>query len=148
MPMEPVDELAIRALAHDYFDAVDRGDGDGVAALFTVDGELTMTRPAGSDGPVGSRSGRGPIAEQTNWLAQKYRLTAHTLASHAIDVSEGHVTGRVRCVAHHLSQPDQAPTDRVVYLRYYDDYVNTDGRWLFSRRVLNIELAAVYLIST
>jgi hypothetical protein len=30
MQMEPADELAIRALAHDYFDAVDRGDGDRV----------------------------------------------------------------------------------------------------------------------
>jgi hypothetical protein len=93
---------------------------------------------------VGTRSGRGPIADQTRWLAEKYRLTAHTLASHAIEVRGTEVIGRVRCVAHHLSRWAEPPTDRVVYLRYYDDYVNADGTWLSSRRRLSIDLAAVY----
>jgi uncharacterized protein (TIGR02246 family) len=139
-------QLGITRLVHAYFDAVDRGDGEALAALFTPDGELSMVRAPGSEGPTGSRTGRPAIAEQTNWLAEQYRLTAHILASHAVEIQDGQFRGRVRCVAHHLSRPDQPPTDRVVYLRYYDDYVKHDGCWLFARRELRIELGAVYQI--
>lgn len=138
--------VGISGLVNAYFEAVDRGDGDGVAALFTPDGELTMVRPPGSEGPVGTRSGREAIADQTNWLSQQYRLTAHILASHVVEVDDGQIRGRVRCVAHHISKPEAPPTDRVVYLRYYDDYVRQGGSWLFSRRELRIEFGASYEI--
>ena len=117
-------------LVHRYALTVDeRGD---VASLFTPDGVLVAPDPPAVLTPAVEHAGREAIAAAMTGLPP----TFHAVVG---EVDDG-TRGRVACVAHHVVAPDQ---DLVWHLRYADDYAQVDGRWLFARRELTIDLVEV-----
>lgn len=46
--------------------------------------------------------------------------------------------GLVGCVAHHIEGPEGERRDRVLNIRYVDQYVKTEGTWRFKRREVRV----------
>jgi hypothetical protein len=136
--VEPSDtEVALLALTLGYAAAVDALDGEAFADLFTDDGELWVPDLSAGGAPTIRRAGRDQLLRIPSGLA-RYQATHHAVRAASYDISGPTATGEVDGVAHHLLADDTGPggVDVVWLLRYADDYVESDGSWLISRRVL------------
>ena len=72
----------------------------------------------------------------------RYRVTSHGLAQSTIDIDAGgaSATSETYCVAHHLTDHDDGSvSDRVMFIRYLDDWTNTPDGWALQRRRLAVD---------
>jgi len=126
---------ALRDLSVRYASAVDRRDGDALAALFSPDAVLTVV-----PGPDSSRSetqmvGRPEIRELPGQVAA-FRRTFHLLGQSHYDVHGSTASGEVYCVAHHLGED----SNYVMYIRYQDRYSQSgDEEWRIDQRRVQID---------
>lgn len=123
-----MDEL--RALVDGYALANDDRDGTALRALFTADAVLTVVQP---DGATRRREGRDAIAELPLLLA-RYDETLHLVSTHRTSVDGDQATGVAYCEAHHRGDG----ADRVLFIRYDDEYVRTPEGWRFAARTVGI----------
>jgi hypothetical protein len=132
----------LRALAVGYAGAVDDRDGPALGRLFADDATLVVRdRPTGADATplVGDR-----IAGIAASIA-RYPATLHLLGQSSYDVDGDRATGVVYCEAHHhLGELGAAATDRVMYIRYLDEYRRDDSRdegdrWRIATRVVEVQ---------
>jgi hypothetical protein len=151
---DPIDgsgpaEEALRGLSVEYAAAADRRDGEGLAGLFLPDGALVVPDLSGEDRPPIVCSGHEALRRVPDGL-RRYDRTLHLIHGLRFTVDGGTASGRVQCVAHHVSvDPDPAAagddrtrpvgTDLVWFLRYHDEYRQADGGWRFARRELHLE---------
>jgi ketosteroid isomerase-like protein len=116
--------FALGDLVARYFDCVDRRDVAGVVADFAPDGEFSY--------PGGSARGRADL--HAFWSANlRWDFTYHYPHAHVVrftgpTIASGYVD------AHAEHQQDGGCV--VAALRYVDEYVLRDGRWVFQRRDL------------
>lgn len=124
------DRVAIRALVDGYAAAADRRDAAAFGALFTPDATL-----------VGSQL-RYEGADQIATIPAKldrYERTFHLVANHVVDLAGDTASGETYCAAHHLHTVDGVQVDRVLHIRYLDDFVRTDDGWRISCRRLEVD---------
>ena len=111
----------IRQLAYRYADAVDRRDIDQMVSLFSPDARFG---PYGT-GPAACRR----LSEES--LAQ-VGVAVLMVANHIIEFDDpAHAHGSVWCHAH---VEDHAEGFIEQLIKYDDQYVLADGRWLFAKR--------------
>jgi hypothetical protein len=125
------DLIALRQLVDIYADAVDRGDGPALAALFTPDGFLQAR----------GQEWRGPRVADSLEVLEVFDRTFHHVGG-AVFESDGDgdgAAGRVHCLAHHHQHTDSGPVDLVMMIRYHDRYASVEGKWLFAERRVVIE---------
>ncbi len=136
-----VEKAALRHLSDEYAAAVDGRDGERFAALFLEDGELVVPDLPRELAPVVTRRGRGQLRRIPEGL-RRYRSTFHEVSTASFELAADVATGRVWCVAHHLSEPagsgGTGGVDLVWLIRYADDYRRTAEGWRFARRVLHL----------
>jgi uncharacterized protein (TIGR02246 family) len=136
----------IRQVVEAYAAAADRADGDGIAALFTPEGVLAIWMdPTTESSRV--RTGRAEIATAIRGLSA-YRATQHSISSHVATVDGDSARGETRCVAHRIESADGHAHDRVLYIRYDDDYVHADEHWLIARRELHVQWTSIQPVET
>ena len=141
---DPFDVEVLRSLSSAYAAAVDARDGDALAALFVESGELLVPDVPVDLAPVVSRVGHEALRLVPEGL-RRYSRTFHQVSDHRFTLVGGRATGEVQCVAHHLTAAptgvsgNSTATDTVWYIRYHDDYVNTDAGWRFERRALHLQ---------
>ena len=123
-----VDSWEVRQLVERYASGADRGDGEGVASLFTEDGEFVLWLDPDSPDPTSHRRGRAEIAQALRGL-DRYRVTTHMLGQHVVHLDGDRATGETYCMAHHLSDVEGGVRDRVMSIRYLDRFVRAGGRW-------------------
>jgi uncharacterized protein (TIGR02246 family) len=124
----PADRLELQDLVQRYAACVDDRDLDAAAALFALDAVLV---PAHGPEAVGRSAIRAALGR-----LDRLAVTAHELVGQVVDRTGPHAaTGRVTCIAHHVSQERD---DHVWHLVYRDTYRRINGRWLFARRVLDL----------
>ena len=140
--MTEAERRELHELVEHYAQAVDRGDGAAVAALFTEDGVLELWMDPGSTDPTGERAGRPAIAAAVDGIG-RYVATHHTISSHSSVVDGTVATGETMCTAHHVLDDKGRRSDRVLYIRYLDRFVRTSGPWLFSRREVHVQWVSV-----
>jgi uncharacterized protein (TIGR02246 family) len=136
------DQWEIRQLVERYAEAADRADGAAVAALFTDDGVLEAWMDPTRDEPTATRRGHDEIATAVNAIAS-YRATNHTIASSVADVDGDRAQGGTRCVAHHVETPENGGHDRVLYIRYVEQFARIDARWRFTRREVHVQWVSI-----
>lgn len=112
-------------LTHRYADAVDRGDGSAVAALF------------GSPGTWDGREFRLPVISGHEALAAHFEVSEPTGSVHLVS---NHLVvdaaGQPRATSYaHVVQP-RADGVRQLVVRYDDLMIDDDGEWKFAERVL------------
>lgn len=121
----------LRALVDGYAVANDERDGDRLRALFSDDAVLTIVQ---LDGGVHRYEGLDAIAAVPGKLA-RYDETLHLVSTHVTRaVDDDRATGVAYCEAHHRSDA----ADRVLFIRYDDEYVRTPGGWRFAARTVGI----------
>ena len=133
-PMTPLeDRLALRALGDEYAFAVDERDVDRFTQVFTDDGELAIFEPADAE-PARVYRGREELQTILELVAV-FSATFHLMANHACRVDGDRAEGVTYCLAHHLTEPADAPAhDTVMLIRYEDRYVRVADGWRFARR--------------
>lgn len=135
--LDPADRLALHDLVHRYAIAVDDGDTDAVAALFTADATLVSPDPPERLDAVVEHRGPDGVRAALTALGQ-FRRTVHEVTGVVLDPDGDGARGRVAGVAHHYLERDQGLTDVRWRLRYDDHYVRTGPGWRIARRAVTV----------
>jgi hypothetical protein len=129
------DRQAISDLVIRYFTAIDRRDWPLLRTCFTddVEGVYEGVRVAGGIDALmrfftGESEFRFPV-EIVN-----LRLAMHFAGNHWSEVDGERATAQTYALAHLVDEPPGGPRMRTRGLRYRDQLVRLDGRWLIRRR--------------
>lgn len=136
---EAADRAAIRELIDAWAHFADRRLADKQADLFTPDGGYSVYDGDPATGKLLDR-GRGH-AEILAALAglNKYTHTTHFNGQATIAVQGERGVGECYCLAHQLYEENGERKLQLLSIRYHDDYVRENGRWLFFERKLIID---------
>lgn len=128
MGLTEADRRELTDLSYRYASSADGRRFEEMADLFTEDAVLVM--------PGRRRDGREEILEAMRALV-RFDATFH-LVGQARHWQDGTSTrGETYCIAHHFNADPDGTRDRVMYIRYHDDYVRQD-RWRLARRELEV----------
>ena len=135
---ETADRLAIRELVDAYAHCADRRDADGQMALFTEDTRFLVFMDYGSPVPTQELHGRASLAPVFDNL-NTYTVTMHFNGQSTVALDGDRGSGETYCLAHHLTVgADGARTMMIASIRYLDEFVKVEGRWLFAERRLMV----------
>jgi len=137
-PEQAADRLAIRELFDAYAHCADRRDAKGQMALFTEDTRFLVFMDAAAAEPTQELHGRESLAPVFDNL-NIYNATMHFNGQSTVDLDGDRATGESYCLAHHLTiGEDGERTMMIASIRYLDEFVKQDGRWLFAERRLMV----------
>jgi hypothetical protein len=129
------DRWGINDVVATYFSAVDRRDWPRLRACFTddVEGIYEGVRVAGGvdaimDFFMGRSAHRFPLE------LIDLQLATHFMGNHVATVTGDQAVAETYALAHLIDLPPQGPRLRTRGLRYLDELVKVDGRWLIRRR--------------
>lgn len=128
----------LKELSARYAIGVDRRDRAYFLGAFHPDAILLVDRPNARQSQAQQRMhGHDEIGQIIEWISA-YPKTFHLIGQSRYDVQESVATGEVYCQASHYQVTDQGAVDRVMYIRYQDQYRSAgDGMWrIGSRHVL------------
>jgi hypothetical protein len=131
--MSTDDVVALNQLAYRYAAAVDSSDVARLQSVFHPEGRLRSYQP-GAEEPFADLRGHAQLASIPNAMRGRYRHTAHMMTNHLVELDGDTATGEVLCVARHLTDDAHSPVSINVIIRYVDQYVRHDGRWLIADR--------------
>jgi hypothetical protein len=119
---------SLRRLGQEYARAVDGRDHDAVAALFD---------PAGTVDGVRGSSPVPDYLEGMRSAPQAFTASQHVLGEPLIDLEPGADTAKLDtyAVVYQMGRLDDPDADMVLGMRYVDEVVRRDGRWLIHHRV-------------
>lgn len=124
-------DVALRRLSERYAYAVDIGDGDMLAALFTPDGVV--------DAPRGRFEGIEQLRGIPAMVAKRYLKTFHAVLNQVLEPVEGGAEGETYCIArHYFRDPAGRYLCYEMTIRYQDRFARTADGWRLSRRELVI----------
>jgi uncharacterized protein (TIGR02246 family) len=121
------DEVAIRAVVHNYADAASRRDPAGVADTFTADGVWTAEGLGWHQGRPGVTAFFTTMLEGWNCFVQGLLSGCVELDAAAPDRATG------RWFVQEIGQREDGSNLRVSGV-YHDEYVRDAGAWRISRR--------------
>ena len=118
---------AIRQLPAKYALALDMRDMDAMVSLFAADVRVGK----GASGRAALRA----YMDQT--LRSPFTGTSHHIGGHIIEFDDpDHAHGVVYSKNEHETPVSDGPDEWVIMqMMYVDDYVRSDGRWYFARRL-------------
>lgn len=138
-PPADADRLAIRELIDAYAHCADRRDANGQAALFTPDTHFVVYMDVASSDPTQDLHGRDalmPVFDNLN----AYAATTHFNGQSTITLDGDRAAGESYCLAHHVSYDgDGQRILMVASIRYLDQFVKHEGKWLFAERRLMVD---------
>lgn len=137
-PEEMTDRLMIRELIDAYARCADRRDAAGQMALFTEDTAFFVFMDSRVPDPTYVLRGRDALAPVFADLNQ-YQATTHFNGQSTVSLRGDRASGESYCIAHHLTVDGDRRTMMVASIRYLDQFVKHDGRWLFSERKLMVD---------
>ena len=124
------DQFAIQNLLYRYADASDRRDAASLIACF-ADGQTRITGPG-----IEVNDGN----EMIQMLSEMFDWTMHNVHNFAFEVEDDRAHGYTYCVASHVKADSGSRTKSDMYIRYVDELIKKDSKWLFVKRELNIGL--------
>ena len=134
-----VTRAALRNLAERYAQGVDRRDRDLFLSAFHPDATLAVHHPSEKEEGINVMQGHEQIGRVPEFI-KVYPKTYHVLGQSTYEVDGDDATGETYCVAHHLSDLDDGSvTDRVMFIRYRDDWTNTPDGWALRLRRLAVD---------
>jgi 3-phenylpropionate/cinnamic acid dioxygenase small subunit len=125
-----IDRAAIQDLLVRYAHCVDRRDLEGVAACFTADAEYR--------GSLGDGTIENALVALRDRMA-RYESTMHLLGNQLIEIDGDRARSETYAIAHHRLNNDGDRRTLTVGVRYADDLVRREGRWVICRRVVHME---------
>jgi SnoaL-like domain len=138
MSLTDADERGLRSLASRYAFSVDSADGAGFADTFTSEGCIRVFYP-GAQRPPRVVAGGAELRTVPQRLDDMYDTTFHFLGQTAYTPDGDGATGRVYCLAHHLTRAETGDVDLVMHIRYEDSYVrDNQAEWKFAVREVHV----------
>ena len=135
-PKELVDRVEIIDLINNYSRYADRRDPQAQASLFTEDAVIEIYhREPDNNKPDTVLSGRKEFIHGFETL-RNYDVTMHFNGQSTIHLNGAHATGETYCLAHHIWVEKGQRMLMVMGIRYYDNFVYQNNRWLFASRKL------------
>lgn len=131
------DRSALAGLVAAYARCVDRRDYAGLAGLF-ADGSR-VGKFEGSSETGYWRDGGEVFASSVRDNHARYTATTHLLAQHDADLDGDRATGEAYCLAHHVYADEDGWRNRVMAIRYLDDYGRFGAGWLFTQRRILVD---------
>ena len=135
------DRTALDDLVARYAVAVDRWDGAAVARLFTADGRMVL-HEAGIQRPATRTLSMPEDIGNAIASLRRYVVTMHFVGQHVLDdfsESTDRASGVTYCLANHVYEVEGGRVNRMVALRYFDDYVRLPDGWRFAERRLSFD---------
>lgn len=133
--MDSADRWGISDVVTRYFLAIDRRDWPRLRTCFTDDVEAVYegVRVAGGlDRLVDFCTGRSPFRFPLEIV--NLRSSMHLMGNHVAQARGDTVVAETYALAHLVDEPASGPRMRTRGLRYLDELVKRDGRWLIRRR--------------
>ena len=139
-PAPADDRTELLALVSAYARCVDGRDYDGLAGLFAPGSRVgKFEGPRDDPGPGFWRDGGAPFAASVRVNHAAYRITTHQLGQHTVQLAGNRAAGETYCLAHHLYSRDARWMNRLMAIRYLDDYVRGPAGWLFAERRIFVD---------
>jgi ketosteroid isomerase-like protein len=129
------DQRALERLTEEYAHATDRREPDRAASLFTDDGLFTLFMDGADGEPTAHYRGRAAITEAVASVS-RYDATTHFLGQRSFEVDGDQARGETYCLACHVRKKLGLQVNVVLAIRYLDQCVRRDGRWLLRERRL------------
>jgi hypothetical protein len=120
------DHLAIERLIFKYGMAIDNLDSVAFSDCFAR--EAVMLTPTGEMTDLSAEHVAQIMAQMS------YERTLHNVHNHMYVIKENNATGMTYCVASHVGKKDGEWFKLDQYIRYQDELIKQDGRWLFLKR--------------
>jgi hypothetical protein len=134
------DEMAIRALAYRYAEAIDTNRGDLLAELFTADGAI--------EAPNGRFAGHEALRQLPVAMQQRYRKTFHAVLNQTTAIDGDQASATTYCIARHLlPAPAENALCYEMTLRYADRLMRDAQGWRFVHRLLMVDWTHVYQVN-
>lgn len=137
-PEEAADRLEIRKLIDAYAHCADRRDAAGQMALFTTDTVFQVFMDSRAAEATYILHGREALAPTFDALNQ-YQATTHFNGQSTVDLQGDKAFGESYCIAHHLTIDGDKRSLMLASIRYLDQFIKLDGKWLFSERRLMVD---------
>lgn len=125
-----LDRAAIQDLLARYARAVDRRDLETVISCFTPD--------AAYSGSLGQGTIQNALVALRDRM-ERYESTMHLLGNQFIEIDGDRARSETYAIAHHRINNDGDRRSLAVGVRYEDDLIRRDGRWLICARVVHME---------
>jgi hypothetical protein len=125
-----IDRAAIQDLLVRYAHCVDRRDLEGVTACFTPD--------AAYRGSLGEGTIETALVALRDRM-MRYESTMHLLGNQLIEIDGDRAHSETYAIAHHRLNNNGDRHNLTVGVRYEDELVRRDGRWMISHRVVHME---------
>jgi hypothetical protein len=124
-------EAGIRRLVARYAECADAKDGESYVKLWAPGAVLE------GDGYRYYRP--EDISAAPTEMTKPFEKLFHMICNHVIHVDGNRATGKVYCMAHHLSRlPEGRYNDHVAHITYHDRYVRGGEGWQFDNRRLEV----------
>jgi SnoaL-like domain len=136
------DQQELVDLSHRYAAAVDDRRFSDAGDLFCPDGVLVT--PGGRTTPPARNEGRAAVQTALSRV-QAIPVTFHAVVGVVVEAGAGaddEASGRVACVAHHVTTGDGVDSDEVWHVVYHDRYRRTASGWRFASRELQLRFRA------
>jgi ketosteroid isomerase-like protein len=134
------DRLEIKTLVDAYAHNADRKDPVAYIALYAEDAQVTIfAGDPDKQQQVSQLNGRAEIEKGFREHLMPYEITTHMVGQNTLTLDGDQGTGEVYILAHNIWTENGVRTLMVMGVRYEDQYVHRDGRWLFRSRTLRID---------
>ena len=126
---EMLDRMGIEELVYQYANAADELDEQAFAACFAPGAIID------SAGLVLEGDLAGTVM---HFLKKQFVFTMHNVQNRRYKIDGTQATGTTYCLASHVEEKDGVATKLDWYIRYHDELVKQNGRWLFQKRRLEL----------
>ena len=126
-------KTALRELVDTFSNLADVKDAQAQTFLFTEDAMVETFREGAS---VSRLEGRQQIGEAFGRFLSNFKTVYHMNGQHTVTINGDTATGTLYCLTT-LITADQMKT--TIGVKYNDEYVLVDGKWLISKRTSYFE---------
>jgi hypothetical protein len=128
------DQAALKNLVDTFSNLADVKDIDQQVLLFTED--ATVESRTG-DAPGNPLKGRKQIGDTFRSFLAGFETVYHINGQQTVSIQGDKATGTAYCQVVLIGRQNGAASKTTMGVRYADEYVRQDGRWLISKRVSN-----------
>lgn len=133
---EIADRIALKSLVDTFSNLADTKEIDKQVQLFTEDAEVISYQ---GEKQTSHLKGRKELAERFKAFLDQFTTVYHINGQQTVNIDGDKATGIAYALVVLVSEKDGKKTMRPQGVRYNDEYVRQNGRWLISKRTSHFE---------
>lgn len=133
---ELADRMALKNLVDTFSNLADTKEIDAQVLLFTENAEVTSYHGEEMSSVI---KGREDLATQFKAFLDNFVTVYHINGQQTVDINGDKATGTAYCMVVLVSEEDGRRVTLTQGVRYDDEYVRQDGKWLIDKRTSHFE---------